>query len=295
MKQNQLMAAAALAAAMFISNGAMAADQEADADNAAGSVDQRSQAESADSSAQQAGARAGHGAEGRMSMDHKFAKHAMMMNQFEIQSAQLAQRQAQDQNVKQLAAMILKDHQQAQQKLQQLSMKMQHGQEGQRGQSGQQQPGQQQSGQQQSAQQQLGPVHQAMLQDLQQKQGMEFDRAFLYGNIAGHTKAVLMFRDAAKECQDEQLKQYAQQTLPALKQHLEHAKQIAQFDDAQSAGASERGSGIRSGSDSHDRSNASTPSDTEGTDTQNRRGAGTNDTGGGASSDSGSSGRSPAR
>lgn len=292
MKQNQLMAAAALAAAMFVSNSAMAQAQQADqADRPADSSSQTEQrdssarpagarAEQSDSSARPAGAREGQSADSKMSKDQKFARYAKMMNQFEIQAGQLAERQGEDENVKKLAAMIAKDHQQAQQKLQQASAKLKQGHAGHEGQA--------------SGQQQLGPVHQAILQELQKKQGMEFDRAFLYCNIGGHTEAVLMFRDAAKECQDEQLKQYAQQTLPSLQQHLEQAKQIAQYDEAQSAGATERGSGSQSGA-SQPRSSGSTPPDRSGTDTTNRRGAGTNDTGGGASSDSGSSGRSPAR
>lgn len=275
MKKQTFAAVATLATTMFLSQGAMGQDQadkpDASADQSDKQDDQSDKQDQAGSSAQQAGERAGQSGaragQGQMSMDQKFAKHAMMINQFEIQAGQLVQKQGEDPNVKKLAQMIVKDHQQAQQKLQQATQEMQQGQA--------------------SEQKQLGPVHQAMLQELQKKQGMEFDRAFLYGNIAGHTKAVLMFRDAARECQNEQLKQYAQQTLPTLKQRLEQAKQIAQYDEAESAGATERGSGRPKDS--------GTGTDTSGTDTQNRRGAGKKDTGSGSSTDSGSSGRSPSR
>jgi putative membrane protein len=259
-------AVATLATTMFLSQGAIAQDQS---DQPKRSADTSSQADQSDSSARQAGARPGQSARAGKSqnMDQKFVECAATMDQFEIQAAKLAERQAQDDQIKQFARQIVQDHQQSSQALQQAA---------------------QQAGVHVS--QQLKPVQQAMLQDLQQMQGEDFDRAWLYGNVAGHTIAVLKYRDAAKECQNEQLKQFAQQTLPKLQQHLQHAQELAQFETAQQAGATERASD-RPGTD---RSRSGT-SDTPGRDTQNRRGAGTSDSGTGATSDSGTGARSQNR
>ena len=172
-------------------------------------------------------------------MDQKFVEFVSTNDQFEIQAAQLAERNAQDDQIKRMAQQIAQDHQQSSQKLQQAA---------------------QQAGIQVS--QQLKPHQQAMLQELQQMQGQEFDRAWLYGNVAGHTKAVLKFRDEAREGQNEQIKQFAQQTLPVIQKHLQHAQEMAQFDTAQQAGATERAShhsdssSDRSGSSSFDRSSS---------------------------------------
>ena len=105
-------------------------------------------------------------------------------------------------------------------------------------------------------------------------QGQEFDRAWLYGNVAGHTKAVLMFRDAAQECQNPQLKQYAQETLPTLRQHLEHAQKIAQFDEATTAGATERASDRSSSERSGDRSSGRSGSSERGSRSSSGTGSG---------------------
>jgi len=289
MKKETFAAVATLATAMFMSQGTFGQAQSSDQLNR--SADTSSQADqnrasrdsssrdsssrdssSRDASARQAGSREGR--EGEQNMDQEFVRHAMMANQFEIQAGQLAEQRAEDQNIKQFAQMLVKDHQQNQQQLQQAAQGIQQG--------------------SQSQEKDLGPVHQAMLQELQKKQGRQFDRAFLYGNVAGHTKAVLMFRDASQELQNPQLKQYAQQTLPALRKHLEEAQRLAQFDTAEQAGAREHGSAA------HDRSSSDQSTERIRSDinrSSNERGSrgitdGNSDTAGRSSSGSSSSGTS---
>jgi putative membrane protein len=176
-------------------------------------------------------------------MDQKFVEFASTNDQFEIQAARLAERNAQDDQIKQMARQIAQDHQQSSRQLQQAA---------------------QQAGIQVS--QQLKPWQQSKLQELQQMQGQEFDKAWLYGNVGGHTVAVLKFRDEAREGQNEQIKQFAQQTLPTLQKHLQHAQEMAQFDTAQQAGATERAnrpgdsSSGRSSSGASDRSTSGSSS-----------------------------------
>jgi predicted outer membrane protein len=126
-------------------------------------------------------------------------------NQYEIQAGQFIEQRSQDQQVKQFAQRLVRDHQQAEQQLQQVA---------------------QQAGAQGT--QQMNQVHQAKLQELQQKQGPELDRAFIFDQVAGHEKDVLMSQWEAQHEQNPQIKQYAQQQLPVLEEHLRMARRIAE-------------------------------------------------------------------
>jgi putative membrane protein len=165
--------------------------------------------------AQLAGARQGN-------MDQRFAMKTADMNNFEIQAGKLAQQKAQRQEVKELAQMTVQDHTKAQQQLQQIGQKKGM-----------------------TFSDQLMPVHQAMLTELSQMEGQEFERAYVYGQVAGHTKAMLKLRDAQSDLQDPELKQYATMIMPKIRQHLQHAQQVAKADEAITAGA--RIGGDRSG------------------------------------------------
>jgi len=236
MKKKTLLAAPVLAAMTFVCQPTFAQDRAGQAERAADragstldrTADRAGQAASdaVDSAARVAGARdqADTG-----SKDQKCAMKIADVNQFEIQAGQLAQQKAQSDEIKQFAKMMVDDHTQAQQQLQQIA---------------------QQKGWQIS--QQLMPVHRAMLDELSKLDGQEFDRAYLYGQVAGHTKMALKLRDDKAELQDAELRQYAATILPKVQQHLQHGQQLAKADEAITAGA--RISGERS---STDRSNDS--------------------------------------
>ena len=288
MKKETFAAVATLATTMFLSQGAIAQNQ----DQTNRSADTSSQPDQA-GTARQAGARGQAGQSDRAAqssaragqsgqshnMDQKFVEFASTNDQFEIQAARLAERNAQDDQIKQMARQIAHDHQQSSQKLKQAA---------------------QQAGIQVS--EQLKPHQQAMLQELQEMQGQEFDRAWLYGNVAGHTKAVLKFRDEAREGQNEQIKEFAQHALPTIQKHLQHAQEMAQFDTAQQAGATERAnhpsdsSTDRTRSDSSGRSSSSFDRGTpgaSGTGTGRGISDGNSDTAGSQKSTGTSSGQSP--
>jgi len=182
------------------------------AETGATSVD--AAAQDAADAAQVAGSRVDAKSMRNMSKDQKFAMKVADMNNFEIQAGQLAAQKAQSDDIKQLAQMTVDDHTKAQQKLQQIA---------------------QQKNIQMS--QQLMPVHQAMLTELSQMEGKDFEKAYLYGQVAGHTKAMLKLRDAQSELQDPELKAYAAEIQPKIQMHLKHANRLAQADDAMTAGA----------------------------------------------------------
>ncbi|MCI0334704.1 MAG: DUF4142 domain-containing protein [Planctomycetes bacterium] len=66
---------------------------------------------------------------------------------------------------------------------------------------------------------------QAMREELQQKQGVEFDKCYIGAQIGGHTKALAAL-EVIQEQGPGQLQQFAQQAQPIVQQHLDHAKQI---------------------------------------------------------------------
>jgi predicted outer membrane protein len=66
---------------------------------------------------------------------------------------------------------------------------------------------------------------QAAKEDLQQKEGAEFDKCFVGAQIVGHTK-MLAALEVLQQQGPEQIQQLAQQAQPNVQKHLEHAKQI---------------------------------------------------------------------
>jgi len=224
MRKKVLLAAPLLAAMTFVCQPTFAQDRAAQPDRAldrAGTAaDRAGQAESdaVDSAARVAGAREEANAGNK---DQKCAAKLADVNNFEIQAGQLAQEKAQSDEIKQFAKMMVDDHTKAQQQLQQIA---------------------QQKGWQFS--QQLMPVHRAMLDELNKLDGQEFERAYLYGQVAGHTKVALGLRDGKTEFQDPNLRQYAATIFPKVQQHLQHAQRLANADEAITAGA--RISGERS-------------------------------------------------
>jgi putative membrane protein len=56
--------------------------------------------------------------------------------------------------------------------------------------------------------------------------GADFDREFMTHMVSGHEKAVALFDKESKEGQDAQLKQFAEQTLPTIQDHLKQAQEI---------------------------------------------------------------------
>ncbi|HLL90228.1 MAG TPA: DUF4142 domain-containing protein [Tepidisphaeraceae bacterium] len=138
-------------------------------------------------------------------MTAHFFKEAASVNELEIRLADLAQQRSQNDQVKQIAQHIKQDHQQANQALQQMAKQA----------NVQVSPGQ------------LERPHQAILEEMQQKQGEQFDRAFVFGNVASHQKSILMYQYMANKGQGP-AQQYAQQVLPKIQEHYQQIQPIAQ-------------------------------------------------------------------
>lgn len=207
----------------------LAGAQQAGNENAAQQQEQRAQqqeqrAQQQEQNAQQAARGAEQegrdAAEQKMSPDQRFIKEAAADNQFEIQTGQYVAQQAQDPQVKQLAERLVQDHQRAQQQLQQIAQ-----------------------GMNMQLPERLEEWQQAKLQAMQHKHGQHLEIHFAFGQVGGHMTDILNYQYEAEHGQNAQVKQFAEQTIPVLQEHLQLAQQAAAqwVPQARTAGERERG------------------------------------------------------
>jgi putative membrane protein len=133
-----------------------------------------------------------------------FVKEAAEGNQSEIATAQLAQEKSQNQEVKNLAQMIQKDHQQAQEKLQTIAQA--------HGITLDQTP----SWSQRRAQSKLEKLN-----------GADFDQQYAKDMLEDHVTDIKKFQKASQQIQDTDVKEYAQTCLPVLQKHLQQSETTA--------------------------------------------------------------------
>lgn len=178
-------------------------------------------------------------------------------NKAEVELAKFAQQQAQNPEVKKFAQRMAQDHQQIVQKLQPLA-KQDGAQTSATGQLDTQRqasdttrlpgsPGAGQpsrdtnrgltsaatDGQQNAPIMQLAQIErqiierhkEAVREELQQKQGAEFDKSYVASQIAGHVH-MLAALEVIEQQGPDQLRQIAQQARPNVQEHLDHAKQL---------------------------------------------------------------------
>jgi len=68
--------------------------------------------------------------------------------------------------------------------------------------------------------------HQELFDKLKTLSGAEFDRDYMKHMVMGHQKAVELYRQEAKQGKDEDLKAFAQKTLPTVEMHHKMAQEI---------------------------------------------------------------------
>lgn len=133
-----------------------------------------------------------------------FVNRAAISNMFEIQSSQLAQQKAQNDRVRQFAQSMVQDHTAAGDKLKSAAQEIRGA----------------------TVPTSLDQPHQQMVQTLQSASGPGFDRDYIQMQVTAHRDAVNLFDQYAQNGDNQQLKQFAQQTLPALREHLQSVEQI---------------------------------------------------------------------
>ncbi|MGO4703059.1 DUF4142 domain-containing protein [Dyella sp. 2RAB6] len=74
------------------------------------------------------------------------------------------------------------------------------------------------------------------LDQLQKLDGDAFDRAYAQDMVNDHQQAIALFSKASTSATDNDVKQFAAQTLPVLKDHLQMARQLRQVDRDQLQG-----------------------------------------------------------
>lgn len=132
----------------------------------------------------------------------EFVKAAAISDMFEIQSSQLALEKGKGAEVKRFAQHMIDDHKKASEKLKSVAADM-------------------------PIPTQLDEKHAAMITQLKSLSGAEFDRVYLDMQKAAHWEAVLLFEQYSKSGDTPKLKQFAEQTLPTLKEHWSEVQKLA--------------------------------------------------------------------
>jgi putative membrane protein len=136
-----------------------------------------------------------------------YATQAAASDLFEIQSAQLAGEKASAAGVKELAQMILKDHQKSTADLKTAA---------------------QQAQPPITVNPQLDAEQQANMEALRGASGEQFDRLYLQQQVAAHQKALTLVQNYAATGDVDSLKQHASTVSGPIQQHLERAQQLSQ-------------------------------------------------------------------
>jgi putative membrane protein len=159
-----------------------------------------------------------HKGEAASGADKTFIEHAAQGGRAEVELGKLAESHAQSPDVKNFAKRMVEDHGKANDQLKQIAQK-----EGVKLPSG------------------MGKEHEEVKNRLEKLHGASFDQAYMHDMVQDHQKDVREFQQAANSLQDPQLKQFAQQTLSTIQQHLQMAEQLATAEGSSSApGATRR-------------------------------------------------------
>ncbi|CAO3428243.1 DUF4142 domain-containing protein [Azospirillum doebereinerae] len=143
-------------------------------------------------------------AQGQLSpQDRTFVEKAAMSDQFEIQAGKLATEKAQKAEVKTLGRNMVTDHGKTAETMKALAKTKSV-----------------------ALPTALDAEHKQKLDQLGGLSGAAFDSAYVQGQLDAHRTAVALFDGQIKEGRDNDLKQFAQKTLPTLQEHLHHVQTL---------------------------------------------------------------------
>jgi putative membrane protein len=142
--------------------------------------------------------------------DQNFVKKAAEGGMAEVELGKLATEKASSDDVKKFGQRMVDDHGKANDQLKQIAS-----------QKGVNVPSD------------LDAKDKALKDRLSKLSGAEFDRAYMKNMVHDHTKDVAEFRKESKSAKDNDLKNFASQTLPTLEDHLKQAKSIAPKENKQ--------------------------------------------------------------
>jgi len=147
----------------------------------------------------------------------QFRAKASSSDAFEITSSKIAQTHASDAQIKDFAAMMIRDHTASTDKLvalggiskASLESKMEPGKDG-----------------KYAGNDLLSTSQAAELNSLNSKSNTDFDKTYMDDQVQGHKDAVALMEDYAKNGHNAKLKAFAAEVLPTIKEHLSMAQKI---------------------------------------------------------------------
>ncbi|MFN6943898.1 MAG: DUF4142 domain-containing protein [Cytophagaceae bacterium] len=135
--------------------------------------------------------------------DRDFLQEAAKRNLYDLELARLAQERAVTEDVKQFAQNILNEHGKVQEELKQFA-------------------------QQRNVMlpDSIDSDQRNNLSDLAQKEGFEFDTEFMDKMVERHNETLDRFESKAEDAEDPQLREWAQNTVPTLRNHKHEAENV---------------------------------------------------------------------
>ena len=133
----------------------------------------------------------------------KFFEEAAIGGMAEVELGKLAAQKATHAEVKNFGEMMVKDHTGANEKLKALAQTHNV-----------------------ALPKELDRAHQNAKEKLSKREGAEFDKDYMDQMVKDHKKTIDLFEDTAKKSDVPDVKAFAQNTLPVLKQHLELAQKL---------------------------------------------------------------------
>src|SRR5215831_431044 len=152
----------------------------------------------------QTGATSGKQSAGMGDTDSTFVKKAAQGGLAEVELGQLAAQKASSEDVKKFGQRMVDDHTKANEQLKQVAAEKNI-----------------------DVPQQLDAKDKATKAHLEKLSGQQFDRLYMKDMVRDHQKDVAGFERESKIAKDPAIKNFAQQTLPTLKDHLKEAEKIA--------------------------------------------------------------------
>jgi len=133
--------------------------------------------------------------------DAQFVVNTADAGMTEIQAGQLAEQMGMAKDVKKYGAMMVKDHTAAADKLKAIA-----------------------ASKNMTLPSTLSPDAQKTIDDLQKKQGKDFDKAYIDQMITDHKKVISAFESESKNGSDADIRGFADSTLHTLRHHLDEAE-----------------------------------------------------------------------
>jgi len=149
------------------------------------------------------------GKDGVSEYDRHFVEETASVGMLEVELGKMAQEKSQSSDVKAFAQHMVTDHSQANDKLKSLATS-----------KGIQIPAE------------LQAEHKAKRDALAKLSGEAFDRHYMDDMVKGHEATVTKFEHEIRTGSDDDIKQFAKDTLPTLREHLAQAQKVDKATDA---------------------------------------------------------------